>query len=87
MWDLRKGNDQMDAKLVNPFVDAFVAVMPQMGFPEPKRAKMSVKTKNAISLGVAVIVGFTKQLRGNIVYNMSEDTAKFIASTIMQLQI
>ena len=83
MWDLRKGNDQMDAKLVNPFVDAFVAVMPQMGFPEPKRAKMSVKTKNAISLGVAVIVGFTKQLRGNIVYNMSEDTAKFIASTMM----
>ena len=73
----------MDAKLVNPFVDAFVAVMPQMGFPEPKRAKMSVKTKNAISLGVAVIVGFTKQLRGNIVYNMSEDTAKFIASTMM----
>ena len=83
MWDLRKGNDQMDAKLVNPFVDAFVAVMPQMGFPEPKRVKMNVKTKNAVSLGVAVIVGFTKQLRGNIVYNMSEDTAKYIASTMM----
>ena len=73
----------MDAKLVNPFVDAFVAVMPQMGFPEPKRVKMNVKTKNAVSLGVAVIVGFTKQLRGNIVYNMSEDTAKYIASTMM----
>ena len=73
----------MDAKLVNPFVDAFVTVMPQMGFPEPTRVKMSVKKKNAVSLGVAVIVGFTKQLRGNIVYNMSEDTAKFIASTMM----
>ena len=83
MWDLRKGNDQMDAKLVNPFVDAFVAVMPQMGFPEPKRVKMNVKTKNAVSLGVAVIVGFTKQLRGNVVYNMTVDTAKYIASTMM----
>ena len=64
----------MDAKLVNPFVDAFTAVMPQIGFAEPKRTKMG---------GVSVIVGFTKQIRGNIVYNMSEDTAKFIASTMM----
>ncbi len=73
----------MDAKLVNPFVDAFTTVMPQIGFAEPKRVKMGVKTKNAVSLGVSVIVGFTKQIRGNVVYNMTEDTAKFIASTMM----
>lgn len=73
----------MDAKLVNPFVDAFTAVMPQIGFAEPKRTKMGVKAQNAVSIGVSVIVGFTKQIRGNIVYNMSEDTAKFIASTMM----
>ena len=73
----------MDAKLVNPFIDAFTAVMPQIGFPEPKRAKVTVKQKNAVSLGVSVIVGFTKQIRGNVVYNMTESTAKFIASTMM----
>ena len=73
----------MDAKLVNPFIDAFTAVMPQIGFPETKRAKVTVKQKNAVSLGVSVIVGFTKQIRGNVVYNMTEDTAKFIASTMM----
>ena len=73
----------MDAKLVNPFVDAFTSVMPQMGFPEPKRAKLYVREKNAVSRGVSVIVGFTKQIRGNVVYNMSEDTAKYIASTMM----
>jgi chemotaxis protein CheX len=73
----------MDAKLVNPFVDAFMSVMPQMGFPEPKRSKMYVREKNAVSLGVSVVVGFTKQIRGNVVYNMGADTAKFIASTMM----
>ena len=73
----------MDAKLVNPFIDAFTTVMPQMGFQEPKRTKMSVKDKVAESLGVFVIVGFTKQIRGNVIYNMSEDTAKYIASTMM----
>ena len=73
----------MDAKLVNPFIDAVTTVLPQMGFPEPKRAKLYVRQKNAVSLGVSVIVGFTKQIRGNVVYNMTEETAKFIASTMM----
>lgn len=73
----------MDAKLVNPFIDAFASVLPQMGFPTPKRTGMGVKQKVAVSLGVSVIVGFTKQIRGNVVYNMSEETAKYIASTMM----
>lgn len=73
----------MDAKLVNPFVDAFASVMPQLGFPEPKRAKIAVREKTSVGRGVSVIVGFTKQIRGNVVYNMKEDTAKFIASTMM----
>ena len=73
----------MDVKLVNPFIDAFTSVLPQMGFPTPSRTGMSVKEKSATSLGVAVIVGFTKEIRGSVVYNMSEETAKFIASTMM----
>ena len=73
----------MDAKLVNPFIDAFISVMPQIGFPTPKRLKVYLQNKTLDSLGVMVMIGFTKQLRGNVVYNMSEDTAKFIASTMM----
>ena len=73
----------MDAKLVNPFIDAFISVMPQIGFPIPKRTKVYVQSTNIINFGVAVMLGFTKQIRGNVVYNMNEDTAKFIASTMM----
>ena len=73
----------MDVKLVNPFIDAFTTVLPQMGFATPSRTGMSVKEKSATSLGVAVIVGFTKEIRGSVVYNMSEETAKYIASTMM----
>ncbi len=73
----------MDAKLVNPFIDAFISVMPQIGFPTPKRLKVYLQNKTLDSHGVLVMIGFTKQLRGNVVYNMSEDTAKFIASTMM----
>lgn len=73
----------MDVKLVNPFIDAFTTVMPQMGLPVPERTGMGVADQNISSKGVAVLVGFTKEIRGNVVYNMTEDTAKFIASTMM----
>ena len=73
----------MDAKLVNPIIDAFMEVMPQVGFPVPRRLRVYLRDRNVISNGVTVKVGFTKQMKGNIIYNMSEVTAKFIASTMM----
>lgn len=73
----------MDAKLVNPFIDAFTAIMPQIGFQDIKRTGITVRERSVASLGVTVLVGFTKEIKGNVAYNMSEDTAKFIASTMM----
>ena len=73
----------MDAKLVNPFIDAFTSVLPMMGFPTPSRKGMGLKSIVVDSLGVTIMVGFTRQLRGNVVYNMSEETAKHIASTMI----
>ena len=73
----------MDAKLINPFVDAFTTVIPMLGFPEPKRTKLYAASSRVRSLGVSMLVGFTKQIRGTVVYKMSEDTAKFIASQMM----
>lgn len=73
----------MDAKVVNPFIDAFTSVLPMMGFPTPSRKGMGLKSIVVDSLGVTIMVGFTRQLRGNVVYNMSEETAKHIASTMM----
>jgi len=73
----------MDAKLVNPFIDAVTSVMPQMGFPTPARSRMGVNNQICKSLGVSIIVGFTKGIKGNVVYNMTLDTAKHIASTMM----
>jgi chemotaxis protein CheX len=73
----------MDAKIVNPFVLAVENVMPQMGFSKPVRTNIGVKQKQVEGMGVTVLVGFTKNLRGNVIYNMSEDTAKFFASQMM----
>lgn len=73
----------MDAKLVNPIIDAFMDVMPQMGFPMPKRLRVYLQDRNVISNGVTLTVGFTRQMHGKVVYNMTADTARYIASTMM----
>ena len=73
----------MDAKLVNPIIDAFIEVMPQMGFPMPRRQRIYLQDRNVISNGVVLVVGFTRQMQGKVVYNMTADTARYIASTMM----
>ena len=69
----------MDAKLINPFVDAFTTVMPMLGFPEPTRTKLYAAKSRVKSLGVSMLVGFTKQIRGNVVYNMSDGQVYCVA--------
>ncbi len=60
------------------------SVMPGLGFQQVKRGRLSVSDSNKIaSLGVMVVIGLTQQIRGNIAYNMTEDSAKRIASKMM----
>lgn len=58
-------------------------VMPQMGFPMPKRQRIYLQERNVISNGVTLTLGFTKQMQGKVIYNMTADTARYIASTMM----
>ena len=73
----------MDAKLINPFLEAVTTILPQLGFKEINRGGISVKEQMLESHGVTVLIGITKGVQGNVAYNMSADTAKKVASTMM----
>ena len=73
----------MDARCINPVIDAFREILPQLGLSDIQRGSLSVGTNSVESLGVTVIIGMTKGLRGNVAYNMTEATAMAIASTMM----
>ena len=73
----------MDARCINPVIDAFREILPQLGLADIQRGSLSVGTNSVESLGVTVIIGMTKGLRGNVAYNMTEATAMAIASTMM----
>ena len=73
----------MDARYINPVIDSFREILPQLGFADIQRGKLSMGSNSVESLGVTVIIGMTKDLRGSVAYNMSESTAMTIASTMM----
>jgi chemotaxis protein CheX len=73
----------MDVNLINPFVDSFLNVMPQLGFKEVKKQGISVKGKNIKSSGVMLILGIVGDIKGSIIYSLDVESAKKIASIMM----
>lgn len=73
----------MDVKYINPFIQAFTNVIPQLGFNTVKKNKLSVKNQDLLSSGVIIIVGLVGDIKGNVAYCVSMDNAKKIASSMM----
>ncbi|MDF2572629.1 MAG: putative chemotaxis phosphatase, CheX [Sporomusa sp.] len=73
----------MDVQLVNPFLAALLTILPQLGFKNVARGKVFTKDQYIDALGVTVNITLTNQISGNVVFNMTEETAKGLSSTIM----
>ncbi|PAB58068.1 chemotaxis protein CheX [Anaeromicrobium sediminis] len=73
----------MDVKLINPFVEAFLVVMPQIGFSDIKKGELSLKEKNIKIDGVMINLGMVGDVKGNVIYGMTIENAKAIASKMM----
>lgn len=71
----------MDVKLINPFLQSFNTVMPQLGF-EVERGEISMKEQISAS-GITISVGLTGDVKGNVIYILSEEGGKGIASKMM----
>jgi chemotaxis protein CheX len=73
----------MDVKHINPFVESYATVMPQLGFGDIQKGNLSVKGKDLVSSGVIIVVGIVGSIKGNVVYVIDMENAKKIASTMM----
>lgn len=72
----------MDAKYINPFIDSFYNILPQIGFSNVTREDVTVKN-NVESLGILINLGIVGDIKGNIVYNIEGKMVKKIASKMM----
>lgn len=73
----------MDVKRINPFIDSFNSVMPQLGFGDMQIGKLSVKEHEVIGSGVLIVLGIVGDIRGNVVYMLQTEDAMKIASIMM----
>ncbi len=73
----------MDVKVLSPFVEAIANVMPKLGFESVSRSGLRMSKGTVKSNGVIVNIGLIGMLQGNILYNISIESAKKIASKMM----
>ena len=73
----------MDVKYINPFLTSFKNVMPQIGFEKVEKGKININEGELITDGVLIIVGIVGDLKGNVIYSLTTDDAKKIASKMM----
>lgn len=73
----------MDMKYINPFIESFEKVMPELGFGSLKKGDLSEKGQEIVSSGVIVLVGIVGAVKGNVAYLIDLEKAKNLASTMM----
>lgn len=73
----------MDVNYINPILSSFSSVMPQLGLPNVEKKGISLKGRFIESPGVVIIVGIIGDIKGNVIYGLSLQDAKKIASIMM----
>lgn len=73
----------MDVKNINPFIESFISVMPQLGFEQVRKGKLSLKNEDLLGSGIIIVVGIVGELKGNVVYSLDMESAKKVASKMM----
>ncbi len=76
----------MDAKYINPFIDSFYNILPQIGFSNVTREEVTVKN-SVESLGILINLGIVGDIKGNIVYNIEGKMVKIASKMMMGLPV
>jgi chemotaxis protein CheX len=73
----------MDVKHINPFLESAKSVLEQLGVCDIKISGVNKKEKMFIDMEITSLIGIVGDIRGNVAYSMSEESAKKIISIMM----
>ncbi|HOK43987.1 MAG TPA: chemotaxis protein CheX [Thermoclostridium caenicola] len=73
----------MNVEYINPFIEASQSVLTMMTGNKPALGKVYLKKVPFQSDDIAVIVGLTGRIRGQVVISLSTGTALMVASAMM----
>ncbi len=75
---------QINAKHINPFIEAAMKVVKQITGIEVRRGHLSYKPKVEPSFGVSIIIGIYGFLTGQVVYSLDGGLAEKLADKLLQ---
>lgn len=73
----------MNVEHINPFVEASTSVLQMIANTEVKIGKLNLKDSPFISSNVAIIIGVTGEMKGQVIFSLSNEDACKIASIMM----
>lgn len=73
----------MDARYINAFLEALVSVLGNFGVTDVKKGSIIKKENMHVDMDITSVIGLVGDVRGNIAYSLSRDTAKMIVSKMM----
>ena len=74
----------MRVEYINPFVESAFSVLKEVMECEVKRGEIYLKSTNMSIQGVAALVGLAGDVEGRVLFDMSKDTALFVAGAMNQ---
>ena len=74
---------KINAKFVNPFIDAGMNVVKQIAGIEVRRGHLSYKGQPEPSYGVSIIMGVYGHLTGQVVYSMKAEVAEKLVDKML----
>lgn len=81
--DRAKENCHLQIEYVNPFIESATNILAQIAGISAERGDLGLKSSTHPSHEVATVLGIVGEVKGQVVYSMSQATAKNIASQMM----
>jgi chemotaxis protein CheX len=72
----------MRVEYINPFVEATYGVLKEVLDCDVKRGEIYLKPTSMSIMGVAALVGLAGDVEGRVLFDMSKDTALFVAGAM-----
>jgi chemotaxis protein CheX len=72
----------MRVEYINPFVEAAFNVLKEVLNTEVKRGDLYLKSSSMQIMGVAALVGLAGDVEGRVLFDMTKDTALFVAGAM-----
>ena len=73
----------MNVTYINPFLEALTKVLDQFGVSNIDIGKLEKKERMQVTFDVTAVVGLVGDIKGNVAYSLSQETAKKIIATMM----